>query len=115
MVHPYEAQHDELPQDGAPLHYVEVSANAESGESLMAELLDLLRALAPQDIDDLLRAERKPARLLAAQYTGHQFPCRLGTIPLLRRRQAVVAVATGLTRLSEVIEQPHPATVRGLA
>src|SRR6185312_4459030 len=77
----------------------------------MTELLNLRRVLAAQNVDDLLRAERESTGLLTAEDTGHQLSRGLGTIPLLRWRQAIVAVTARLARLAEIIEQSHATAI----
>jgi len=57
VVHPHEAQHHQLPQDRAPLRGFEVGADAKRAQLLVVELLDLLCALAAQDINNVLRTE----------------------------------------------------------
>ena len=50
-----------------------------------------------------------------AEHRGQELLRRDRAVPRLRRGDAGVAVAAGLRRLTEVVQQPHPAALDGLA
>src|SRR6185437_4077285 len=60
-------QHHELTQHGPPLRHIEVGADAEGAQAVVAELLDFRGALAAQDVDDMLGAEAESGGGLAAR------------------------------------------------
>src|SRR5258708_33564023 len=99
------AERDELPEHCAPLSFVPIGADAESGKSVVAELRDAPGRPAEQHVDHVPRAEALPGAVDAGQrlLRGH------GAVPDPRRIQAVVAVAAGFARLAEVVEQPDTA------
>ncbi len=115
VIHRHEAQRDELAQHGAPLRLAQVGADAKGGHVLVPTLQHLLRALAHQHVDDLLRAEGEAAVLFAAVDAREQLLRRLGTVELVGRCEAVVAVAARAAGLAEIIEQVLPPAAHGLA
>ena len=107
------AHRDQLADHGAPLLFVEIGADAEHGQLVVAELRDLLGHAADQHVDQVHGAEALPGAIGAGQQLSARRPCR----PKLRRRQAVVAVAARLRRdvLAEVAEQARCAGSRAVS
>ena len=107
------AERDELAQHAAPARLVEVGADAERRQALVAVLGDLVGDLAAQHVDQVAGAEADAALVLEAVDAGQQLARRLGAVPGVGIRQAVVAIATRGAGLAEVSQQPHaPAIVR---
>src|SRR6266704_1952373 len=109
-VRPQMAERDQLPEHRAPLSFVEVAADAESGKPVMAELRYPPVRPAEQHVDHVPRAEALAGAIDAGQrlLRGHR------AVPYPRRIQTVVAVTARPARLAEVGEQPDAATAGGL-
>src|SRR5437899_9822558 len=103
------AERDELPEHRAPLSFVALGADAESGKPVVAELRDALGIPAEQYVDHVPRAEALAGAIDAGQrlLRGHR------AVPYPRRIQAVVAVAARPARLAEVREHLDPAAAGG--
>src|SRR5882672_11885664 len=101
-VRPQVAERDQLPEHRAPLPFVAILADAESGKSVVAELRSALGIAAEQHVDHMPRAEALAGAIDAGQrlLRGHR------AVPYPRRILAVVAVAARPARLAEVVEQP---------
>src|SRR5216117_3178920 len=95
------AERDQLPEHRAPLPFVAIFADAESGKPVVAELRDALGRPAEQHVDHVPRAEA----LAGAVDAGQSLLRDHRAVPDPRRIQAVVAVATRPARLAEVGEQ----------
>src|SRR6266704_644439 len=104
-VRPQMAERDQLPEHRAPLSFVEVAADAESGKPVMAQLRYPPVRPAEQHVDHVPRAEALAGAIDAGQrlLRGHR------AVPYPRRIQTVVAVTARPARLAEVGEQPDPA------
>ena len=97
-----QAMCDQLAEHAAPLALVEVGADRPGAQAVMAELQYALGADAPQDVDDVRRAEA----LAAAIHARQRLACRDRAVPALRGFQAVVAVAAGAgVRFAEPAQQ----------
>src|SRR6266849_6897508 len=102
-------ERDELPEHRAPLSFVEVAADAESGKSVVAELRDAPGRPAEQHVDHVPRAEA----LAGAIDAGQRLLRGQRAVPYPRRIQTVVAVAARPARLAEIGEQPDAAAAGG--
>ena len=105
---------DALAHDGAPLALVEVGADAEHAQPLVAEARRLLARLAAQHVDEVLRAEALPRPVGGRQELLHHDRRIVG----LRWLEAGVAVAAApalRARLAEIGEQPRTPATRRLA
>ena len=106
---------EELADHPAPLALGQLGADAEHAQLVVAELLDLRRALPEQDVDDLPGAEPLVPLAVQPEHRGEQLLRGDRAVPRLGRRQAGVAVAAGRRVLAEVGEQLHPAALDRLA
>ena len=61
------AERDELPEHRAPLSFVEIPADSESGNAVVAELGDTPGILAEQHVDHVPRAEALAGAVDAGQ------------------------------------------------
>src|SRR5438105_4122976 len=66
-VRPQMAERDELPEHRAPLSFVEIPADSESGNAVVAELGDTPGILAEQHVDHVPRAEALAGAVDAGQ------------------------------------------------
>ena len=87
-----QAAGQQLAGDAAPGGFVEIGADAEGRQLVVAELGDLVGGLAAQDVDQVAGAEA----LAGAQRGGHDLLRGDGAVPELGRRLAGVAVAAGV-------------------
>ncbi len=98
---------DQLAEHRAPLAAVEIGADAEGGQAVMAELVDPFGPGAAQDVDQVAGAEA----LAGAQHGGERLARGLGAVPRLDRLAAIVALAAiariGLAEMGE--DRPPPA------
>ncbi|MEJ0008543.1 MAG: hypothetical protein WDM77_19815 [Steroidobacteraceae bacterium] len=115
MVYLQQALHDQLANDGAPLNFRKLSADAEGAEPFMTVVADAWRGLAPQHIDEMLRTKTHAAGLPDPVDAGQQHLRGAGAIPLGGRFQTVIAVPARRGSLSKVIQQAHPPTAHALA
>src|SRR6266581_6899978 len=104
------AERDELPEHRAPLSFVAVGADAESGKPVVTELRDALGRPAEQHVDHMPCAEA----LASAVDAGQSLLRDHRAVPYPWRIQAVVAVAAKPARLAEVGEQLDAAAAGGL-
>ena len=88
----------ELADHPAPLGLGQVGADAEHRQRVVVELLDLRRALAEQDVDDLPGAELLPPLPVEPEHGGEHLLRGHRAVPRLGRGQAGVAVAARLRR-----------------
>ena len=102
---------EQLAEDRAPAHVVEIGADAEGRQAVVAELLDLVGRLAAQDVDQVSGTEA----LAGAQRGGQRFLRGDRAVPDLRRIDAYVAVAAGLRLLAEIVEQYDAPALRRFA
>ncbi len=80
----------------------------------MPKLLDLFGALAAQDVHDVACAKADATLLLHAVDGAEQLARRVGAVPNVRRRQAVVAILAGLAGFIKIAQQPHTPAIRRL-
>ena len=106
------AHRHQLADRGAPLLLVELGADAEHGELVVAELRDALGQAADQHVDQMHGAETLPGAIGAGQHflRGHL------AVAKLRRRQAIVAIAAiaAINGFAEIAEQAAAPAARGL-
>src|SRR5690606_33623087 len=108
-----EPDRDALADHGAPFTVVELRADAEDAELVMAGARDALVRLAEQHVEQVLRAEA----LAGAVDAREQLLYGNGGVEGRRRFEAVVAVAAPPLRrvfLAEIGEQPGAPAAGGL-
>src|SRR5690606_8470292 len=107
-----QSRRDQLPEHAAPLAGVEIGADAVGAQPVVPELADPCGIGAAQHVGEVRRAEA----LAGAVDAGQGLAYRLGAVPGLGRRQAVVAVAAvARMRFAEPAKQGLPAARGGFA
>src|SRR4051794_4601607 len=108
-IHLGQSMGDELADNRAPGIALVLSADAESGELVVAEVRDARVGLAQQNRNDMCL----PEALARAVDAGEKFLGGDGAVKSLRRVEADVAIAARLAVVAEIAQQHLPATLAG--
>ncbi len=109
-VGPHQIVPHHLPENRGPLPPVDIAANPERRQPVVASGANFVRPRARHHVDQMPGAEI----FARPQHGRKRLPHRLGAVEGLRRRVAQVAGPTGRALLAEISQQRHPPAILSL-